>query len=65
MDAKREAKSNHPASRSAIAATGFRLKPFIIFLDNSSTDLGSLHNLFNRTTRHKGGQHTKENLKLS
>uniref|UniRef100_A0A0A9G475 Uncharacterized protein n=1 Tax=Arundo donax TaxID=35708 RepID=A0A0A9G475_ARUDO len=42
MDAKREAKSNQPASRSAIAATGFRLKPFSIFFDNSSTDLGSL-----------------------
>jgi len=45
MDARREANSNQPVSRSAIAATGFRLKPFSIFLDNSSTDLGSLHNI--------------------
>jgi len=45
MDPRREAKSNHPASRSAIAAAGFRLKPFSIFLDNSSTDLGSLHDI--------------------
>lgn len=43
MDAKREAKSNQPASRSAVAATGFRLKPLSIFLETSSTDLGSLH----------------------
>jgi hypothetical protein len=42
MDAKREAKSNQPASRSAVAATGFRLKPLSIFLESSSTDLGSL-----------------------
>lgn len=63
MDAKREDKSNHPASRSAIAATGFRLNPFSIFLDNSSTDLGSLYSLFNRKIKYQGEQHNLREIR--
>lgn len=45
MDAIRDAKSNHPASFLAVAATGFRLYSVNIFFETSSTNPGNLQNL--------------------
>lgn len=42
IEAMSDARSNHPASFSTVAAVGFRLNLVSIFFETSKTDLGNL-----------------------